>query len=142
MNRLLDAGIGKDTIEAATGAFLRELLISLGENKPNICHVGIYSLLDSDLLSAFIPNTKYILMVDGTKIIDNSNKEIRTENVDLFQNSYFKCLKIGQKNCIIVFYDILLLDPKGETQKLFRFLNIPWSEDILTIVKDRDLTVI
>jgi hypothetical protein len=40
-------------------------------------------------------------------------------------------------NCVIVFHDILLTDPKGEIDKVFSFLNIPWSGDILTLVKEQ-----
>jgi hypothetical protein len=136
MQRLLDAGIGKDIIEAATGAFIRELLVSLGRNTPNICHIDSNSLLYHDLISTFMPNTKYILMMDK-KILDNFKKETDIENLDPFQSSYFKCLKIGQINCMIVFYDILLTDPKSEINKVFSFLNIPWNGDILTLVKEQ-----
>jgi hypothetical protein len=136
MQRLLDAGIGKDIVEAATGAFIRELLVSLGRNTPNICHIDSNSLLYNDLISKFMPNTKYILMTDK-KIVDNFKKEADIEDLDPFQRSYYKCLKIGQMNCVIVFHDILLTDPKGEIDKVFSFLNIPWSGDILTLVKEQ-----
>ena len=131
MGRLLDAGIDKDTIEAATGAFLLELVKSHKKNAKILCNLYPNSLLNSDLLSKFIPNTKFILILDEKESIKKLEYDQYSISQGSIQRSHFNCLKLGPKYCITIFYDMLRLDPEGETKKLFSFLNIPWIKDIL-----------
>jgi hypothetical protein len=135
MARLKDAGIGKNMIQAATGAFLLELFKVHKKSAQTICTLLSFSLLESDLLTSFIPNSKYVLLLEDKTIYDqfknSENSMIRAP----VKKSYLKCLKLGRMNCFIVYYDMLILEPEAETKKLFNFLNVPWIEDFLKIIE-------
>lgn len=135
MNRLLDAGIDKETIDAASGAFMTELLKSQKKNSPNICNQYSSALLNEDILSSFIPNLKYIFMMVDKKNKRKNKKFIDSDDGDAMEQSYFRCIKMSSEYCQIFYEDMILLEPEDETKKIFNFLNIPWSKHVLKIAK-------
>lgn len=44
---------------------------------------------------------------------------------------YDQCLKVGSDVCFIMHYEQLVLRPVENTKRLFKFLDIPWTPDVL-----------
>jgi protein-tyrosine sulfotransferase len=49
----------------------------------------------------------------------------------LIEQMYSQCMVVGPSRCHPVYYEQLVLRPEKEMRKLFKFLNIPWSDAVL-----------
>lgn len=42
-----------------------------------------------------------------------------------------QCQGVGNKICLMVHYEQLVLQPVAETKRIFDFLKIPWNDNVL-----------
>lgn len=54
---------------------------------------------------------------------------------------YEQCLGVGEKVCLPVHYEHLVLQPLYNTRRIFEFLEIPWSEDVLNYYQRTNETI-
>lgn len=50
---------------------------------------------------------------------------------DAVSMMYQKCIKIGRKRCMIVYYEQLVLHPQMWMKHILEFLDIPWDDAVL-----------
>jgi protein-tyrosine sulfotransferase len=153
--RLLNAGISRDIVENALGAYILEI-IGYNKQKSNLCITGDTSVLKtSGFFARVLPNTKFILMIRDPraslkKRILSTNAEhndvsfawqipsefhVWNSNVEIM---FKECLKLGSKRCVHVFYEELVLNSLREIKKILKFLDVRWDAAILKVLKDKE----
>jgi protein-tyrosine sulfotransferase len=153
--RLLNAGISRDIVENALGAYILEI-IGYNKQKPNLCITGHTSVFKTPgFFSRVLPNTKFILMIRDPRaslkkrILSTNAKhddvkfawqipsefQVWNSNVEIM---FKECLKLGSKQCVHVFYEELVLNSLREIKKILKFLDVRWDEAILNVLKDKE----
>lgn len=49
----------------------------------------------------------------------------------MIKGMFAQCELLGSEKCLIVYYEKLVLNPKEWTEKILKFLNLPWSDNVL-----------
>lgn len=49
----------------------------------------------------------------------------------MIKSMFAQCELMGSDKCLIVYYEKLVLFPKETTEKILKFLNIEWHENVL-----------
>ena len=160
--RLENAGITQGIAESAIGAFILEF-IGMYNDKAHakyICNSGNLAVLKSSLfISKLLPNAKFILMIRdpraSLKKMYSSNKshvkhedlpwhatmQFRQWNLNI-ETLYKECLARGSKKCLRVFYEELVMNPARIMKTVLKFINAPWDDSVLNIVKDKEENIV
>jgi protein-tyrosine sulfotransferase len=144
--RLSEAGLTDEVIDSALAAFILEVIAKHGEPAKHLCNKDPFTLKSSVYLSQMFPNSKFVLMVrDGRAVVHSIiSRKVTISGFDLksfrsclqkwnqaMEVMYYQCMRVGPENCLLVYYEQLVLHPKVWMEKILRFLNIPWNEDVL-----------
>nr|VZI39338.1 unnamed protein product [Spirometra erinaceieuropaei] len=153
MVRLADAGITRDTIDAAFLQFIRAIIFRSGPPAERYCVKDPF--LDSVMgfLFEIFPNSKFILMIRDGRAVAHS---IVSRNVSIsgvswkdpktmlsvwnshYERVYENCARAGPDRCMAVRYEQLVLRPRESMKKVLEFLNLPWDEIVLNHEKNVD----
>ncbi|CAB3402991.1 unnamed protein product [Caenorhabditis bovis] len=144
-NRLQQAGVTNDVINAAVSSFIMQVIVGHGEVAPRLCNKDPFTMKYATYLKEIFPNAKYLLMVrDGRATVHSIiSRKITITGFDL--NDFRQCMQkwnsametmIDQCNavgdrCLRVNYELLVLHPEAQMRKILEFLDIPWNSNVL-----------
>lgn len=144
--RLEEAGLTGDILNSAISAFILEIIVRHGEPAPRLCNKDPFTLKSTKLLAQMFPNAKYLLMIrDGRASVHsmitrkvtisgfdlNNFRQCMTKWNQAIENMYSQCVAVGEKKCMPVFYEKLVLQPSAYVRKILDFLDIPFNESVL-----------
>ncbi|XP_039247726.2 protein-tyrosine sulfotransferase 1-like isoform X2 [Styela clava] len=130
----------------AVAQFILEVIIRHGPPAIRYCNKDPFQMKYSKYLHNLFPNAKFVLMIrDGramTHSIISRKLKIWKYNIDSYRETlsiwnenieimYKQCIELGDKTCLLVHYEQLILQPVSTTKKLFKFMGIPWSSAVL-----------
>ncbi|XP_013384364.1 protein-tyrosine sulfotransferase 1 [Lingula anatina] len=146
MTRLQEAKITSDILDGALGAYILSIIAHHGEPAPRLCNKDPFALKHIKKLSQIFPNSKFILMIrDGRATVHSiitrkvTIRGFNTKSWDLalkdwnraIKTIYDQCVAVGNKQCLPVHYEQLVLHPKSEMERILNFLNVPWNDSVL-----------
>ncbi|XP_062588758.1 protein-tyrosine sulfotransferase 1-like [Saccostrea cucullata] len=144
--RLAEAGLNNRVLDSAVGAFIMDIIQNHGDPAPWLCNKDPFTLKHSIYLSKLFPKAKFLLMVrDGRASVHSIiSRKVTVSNFDLkdpknclekwnaiIENMYSQCLHIGPRRCMPVYYEQLSLHPELWMRRILKFLEIPWSNNVL-----------
>ncbi|XP_066506831.1 protein-tyrosine sulfotransferase 2 [Hoplias malabaricus] len=143
---LEDGGVTQEMLDAATTAFLLEIIARHGEPAPVLCNKDPFTLKSSVYLSNIFPNSKFVLMLrDGRASVHSMiSRKVTIGGFDLssyrdclskwshaIEAMLFQCTVVGPSRCLAVRYENLVLQPRTTMVKVLKFLDVPWHEGVL-----------
>ncbi|XP_018420443.1 PREDICTED: protein-tyrosine sulfotransferase 2 [Nanorana parkeri] len=144
--RLDEAGVTDHVMDSAVQAFILEIIAKHGEPAKLLCNKDPFTLKSSVYLSKLFQNSKFLLMIrDGRASVHsmitrkitiagfdlNSYRDCLTKWNKAIEIMYAQCLEIGERKCLPVYYEQLVLHPKQTMQAIIDFLGIPWNDAVL-----------
>ncbi|XP_053325431.1 protein-tyrosine sulfotransferase 2 [Spea bombifrons] len=144
--RLDEAGVTDHVMDAAVQAFILEIIAKHGEPAKLLCNKDPFTLKSSVYLSKLFPNSKFLLMIrDGRASVHsmitrkitiagfdlNSYRDCLTKWNKAIEIMHAQCLEIGERKCLPVYYEQLVLHPKQTMQAITEFLGISWNDAVL-----------
>ncbi|XP_043087345.1 protein-tyrosine sulfotransferase 2 [Puntigrus tetrazona] len=143
---LEDEGVSQEMLDAATAAFLLEVIARHGEPAPLLCNKDPFTLKSAIYLSHIFPNSKFLLMLrDGRASVHSmisrrvtiagfdlsSYRDCLTKWSNAIEAMLSQCMAVGRRRCMTVRYEDLVLQPRATMQRVLHFLNSPWHEGVL-----------
>lgn len=144
--RLDEAGVTDEVLDAAMQAFILEVIAKHGEPARVLCNKDPFTLKSSVYLAHLFPNAKFLLMVrDGRASVHSMiTRKVTIAGFDLssyrdclakwnkaIEAMYAQCLEVGRARCLPVFYEQLVLHPRRSLQRILDFLGVAWSDSVL-----------
>ncbi|XP_071078002.1 protein-tyrosine sulfotransferase 2 isoform X3 [Desmodus rotundus] len=144
--RLDEAGVTDEVLDAAMQAFILEVIAKHGEPARVLCNKDPFTLKSSVYLSRLFPNSKFLLMVrDGRASVHSMiTRKVTIAGFDLssyrdcltkwnkaIEVMYAQCVEVGRDKCLPVYYEQLVLHPRRSLQLILDFLGIAWSDAVL-----------
>ncbi|NP_001017031.1 protein-tyrosine sulfotransferase 2 precursor [Xenopus tropicalis] len=144
--RLDEAGVTDHVMDSAVQAFILEIIAKHGEPAKLLCNKDPFTLKSSVYLSKLFPNSKFLLMIrDGRASVHsmitrkitiagfdlNSYRDCLTKWNKAIEIMYAQCLEIGERKCLPVYYEQLVLHPKQTMRSIIEFLGISWNDAVL-----------
>ncbi|XP_076140128.1 protein-tyrosine sulfotransferase 2 [Alosa pseudoharengus] len=144
--RLNEAGVTQETLDAAVTAFLLEVIVRHGEPAPLLCNKDPFTLKSAVYLSQLFPNSKFILMLrDGRASVHSMiSRRVSITGFNLssyrdclskwnraIQGMFWQCQQVGTHRCLEVHYEDLVLHPRASLERVLRFLEMDWHEGVL-----------
>ncbi|KAG5681800.1 hypothetical protein PVAND_011208 [Polypedilum vanderplanki] len=144
--RLQEAGVDKPVLSNAVAQFCLEVIASHGEPANRFCNKDPLTLKYGVLVSELFPNMKYIFMVrDGRATVHSIiERKVTVTGFDLndyrmsmqkwnrmIKGMFVQCELLGKDKCMLVNYEKLVLEPKKMMEKILKFLDLPWNENVL-----------
>ncbi len=144
--RLEEAGLTGDVLDSALSAFILEVVARHGEPSPRLCNKDPFTLKSGVYLRRLFPKGKFLFMVrDGRATVHSIiTRKVTITGFDL--KSYRQCLtkwnaaitamneqcnQMGPEGCMRVPYEQLVLHPREWMQKILKFLELDWTEDVM-----------
>ncbi|CAJ0599708.1 unnamed protein product [Cylicocyclus nassatus] len=139
------SGLSQQTIDDATSAFISELIAKHGSLAKRLCNKDPYTAETMVFLSRVFPKSKHILMIRDARAIIHSmlKRKVpvhgynRSDHQQMFStwNAHISvmlnaCATV-KNSCILVFYERLVQQTEDEARRILKFLDIPWSDDVL-----------
>lgn len=97
-----------------------------------------------DYLHSIFPSAKFIYMVrDGRAAAYSYMTQVKESMTFRKYRTYLsswksfntkasnECKKLGEKYCLLVRYEDLVLHPKSSLQRVVKFLNVKWTDELL-----------
>ncbi len=144
--RLEEAGLGGDVLDSALAAFILEVVARHGEASPRLCNKDPFTLKSGTYLRKLFPKSKFLFMVrDGRATVHSIiTRKVTITGFDLksYRQSLTKwnaaisamndqCNELGPDHCLKVYYEQLILHPREWLTKISKFLELPWSENVM-----------
>ncbi|KAM3723653.1 Protein-tyrosine sulfotransferase [Dirofilaria immitis] len=145
-NRLKEAGVTDEVINDAISSFILQIIAGHGEPAERLCNKDPFTMKSAEYLAHLFPNSKFLLMVrDGRATVHSIiSRQVTITGFDLsdpkqcldkwnhiIKIMYEQCKTIGDKRCLIVYYEQLVLHPEKQLRRVLNFLNIAWSDLVL-----------
>ena len=141
---LKEAGINVSTIDSALSMFLYHILENHIRNAERLCAKDPDILYYMEYLHQLFPKAKFVYMVRDARAVAYSmvNKVekvktfakmiayIKTWN-SLNTNFFFQCDNVGEKACMVVRYEDLILKTNETLRNVTQFLGVSWTDDFM-----------
>ncbi|XP_077965924.1 protein-tyrosine sulfotransferase 1-like [Styela clava] len=140
---LVNAGVYPEALDEAMAQFMLEIILSFCPNSKLCCYKSTFMLSWAKYVHRLFPNAKFIHMVrDPRAVVHSEMSQMNSNNVTHYwttlkkwndNNLYFydECADLGKEICLIVKYEQLVLKPVMQTKRIFKFLGIPWNDEVL-----------
>ncbi|KAG5455136.1 Protein-tyrosine sulfotransferase 1 [Clonorchis sinensis] len=137
-----EAGIYPELLDSAIAQYIRRIISGMGPPARVLCYKRPRVLLHMEFLAGLFPDSKFVVMLrDGravavslgewgshsTKALHNLLRTWMIDNLKIIQ----ACHRVGSERCIIVRYELLVLNPERELKALTKFLRVPWDPVML-----------
>lgn len=144
--RLEEAGVFPGVLDKAVRQFILEIIVHHGNPAKYLCNKDPFTLKATVYLHDLFPQAKFIFMLrDGRatahSIISrkvtiagfdiNSYRDVLTKWNRAMELIEDQCRQVGTEYCLRVHYERLVLQPVATTKRIFKFLQIPWNENVL-----------
>ena len=144
--RLEEAGLTGHVLDSAISAFILETVAGHGEPSERLCNKDPFTLKSGVYLQRLFPKGKFLFMVrDGRATVHSIiTRKVTITGFDL--KSYRQCLtkwnaaisamndqcnELGPDSCLKVHYEQLVLHPREQLERITKFLDLEWNEDVL-----------
>jgi len=143
--RLEEAGLTGEVLDSAISSFILEVVAKHAEPAKRLCNKDPFTLKSGTYLKQLFPNGKFLFMVrDGRASVHSIiTRKVTITGFDL--TSYRQCLqkwntaitamneqcKELKDNCLPVYYEQLVLHPEKWMRKILKFLDLPWTDNVL-----------
>ena len=146
MTRLQEAKIDAEVLNSALGAYLLSIIAHHGDPAPHLCNKDAFTLCSMTRISVMFPKSKFLLMIrDGRATVHSimshkvsikgfdtaSYRGALTSWNQAISNMYSDCMGYGEKVCLLVHYEQLVLHPETQMRRILKFLDIPWDPNVL-----------
>lgn len=144
-NRLMAGGMTEDILDSAVRAFIYEILYHHSKSADVLCDKDPFVLKYAQYTSSIFPNAKFILLIRDARAVIHSimtrkvtitgfsltdyRQNLRLWNKGI-ETMFIECQQIHER-CLMVYYEQLVLQPKKNIEKILKFLNLPWNDDVL-----------
>ncbi|GAA48834.1 Protein-tyrosine sulfotransferase 1 [Clonorchis sinensis] len=136
------AGIYPNLLDSAISKYIRYIVEEMGPPANILCYKRPEVLLYTEYLATLFPDSKFIIMLRDGRAVAVSNKRFKrntTEKLHKVLNRWMleninltrACQSVGPKRCLIVRYELLILNPERELRLVTNFLDIPWDPVML-----------
>merc|ERR1719220_790453 len=144
--RLEEAGLNGDVLDSALSSFILEVVAKHGEPAPRLCNKDPFTLKSGTYLRRLFPKGKFLFMVrDGRATVHSIiTRKVTITGFDLksYRRSLTKwnaaisamndqCEELGSDYCLKVYYEQLVLHPRKWLTKILKFLDLPWTEEVM-----------
>nr|XP_039259446.1 protein-tyrosine sulfotransferase A-like isoform X1 [Styela clava] len=143
---LVNAGVYPEALDDAIAQFMLEVILGHCPTSKLCCYKDTYILTYAEYIHRLFKNAKFIHMVRDPRAVVYSELSQKDPNNVNNVTSYWmnfqkwdednliildKCADLGKKYCLLVKYEQLILKPVAQTKRIFEFLGIPWSDEVL-----------
>merc|ERR1719266_470524 len=144
--RLEEAGLNGEVLDSALSSFILEVVAKHGEPAPRLCNKDPFTLKSGTYLRRLFPKGKFLFMVrDGRATVHSIiTRKVTITGFDLksYRQSLTKwnsaisamndqCEELGPNYCLKVYYEQLILHPRTWLTKILKFLDLPWTEEVM-----------
>ena len=145
--RIREAGLDLEAINRLIAETILNIIQSRGalNSRQRLCNKDPFVLKHISYLARMFPKAQFILMVRDPRAVIHSIRENKIKisrfpkkNSDAFRRwnkileiMFKDCLLIGKQRCKILHYERLVLKPRFTLQEILRFLQSPWSENVM-----------
>ncbi|CAJ0953347.1 unnamed protein product, partial [Mesorhabditis belari] len=139
------SNVTEQVIDAAVSAFIVEVIAKHGQPAARYCNKDPFSSWYNTYLAKIFPNAKFIVLIRDSRavvhsilsrrlpvsgfVFDDEEECFRVWNENM-KKMVGQCRQVGN-NCLLVHYESLVISPRKEMEKILKFLNEPWSEQVL-----------
>ena len=139
-------GISESMLDSAVRAFVYEILIQHSQSADILCDKDPFVLKYATYTSTIFPGSKFILLIRDARAVVHSvmtrkvtitgfSPTDHRQNFKLWnkgiETMYDQCQQVGPKQCLLIYYEQLVLQPKKTIETILEFLNIPWDDNVL-----------
>ncbi|XP_077976174.1 protein-tyrosine sulfotransferase A-like [Styela clava] len=133
---LVNAGVYPEALDDAIAQFMLEVILGHCPTSKLCCYKDKY-------IHKLFKNAKFIHMVrDPRAVVYSSLSQNDSNNAASYWMNFRKwdedniiilnkCEELGKKYCLLVKYEQLILKPVTQTKRIFKFLGIPWNDEVL-----------
>ena len=144
--RLIAAGLNDTVMDKLIRSFISNVIELHGPKALHLCNKDPLSLSQMPQLHNLFPKAKFLLIIRDGRAVANSIVSRNITITGVNHKSYVSaasfwnravekmvgnCNKVGRGNCLRIYYEELVDNPKEEIHRLLDFLNIPWSDNVL-----------
>ncbi len=145
-NRLEQARISSGLLDKATRAFVDTIILGHGPLAPHLCNKDPLVMSYIGDVARLYPRSKFVLLIRDGRAVAHSivSRNVSISGVNsrsylsaaMFWNKHMikmtrDCDYLGSERCLEIFYEKLVQEPKVWMEKLLRFLNVPWHDNVL-----------
>ncbi|CAJ0573368.1 unnamed protein product, partial [Mesorhabditis spiculigera] len=144
-NRLQQAGVTNEVINAAVASFIVQIIAGHGAAAPRLCNKDPFTMKSAQYITEIFPNAKMLFMIrDGRATVHSIiSRKVTITGFDL--SDYRQCLQkwnaaiqamleqcnaVGDK-CLKIHYEQLVLHPEKQMREILNFLDLPWNSSVL-----------
>lgn len=146
VERLLEAGVTSDVIDNAIGEFVLEIIVRHGRPAKRLCNKDPFTLKHATYIKGLFPNAQFLFVIRDGRAVAHSivSRKVTISGFDYTsyrdsiirwnsatESMYNQCQSLGDKICLPVHYEDLVLHPEKTMRKVMEFLKINWSETVL-----------
>ncbi|XP_006762183.2 PREDICTED: protein-tyrosine sulfotransferase 2 [Myotis davidii] len=129
--RLDEAGVTDEGLDAAMQAFILEVIAKHGEPARVLCNKDPFTLKSSVYLGRASVHSMITRKVTIAGFDLSSYRDCLTKWNKAIEVMYAQCLEVGRDKCLPVYYEQLVLHPRRSLQLILDFLGIAWSDSVL-----------
>lgn len=144
--RLIAGGMTEAILDAAVRAFVYEILVQHSQSADILCDKDPFVLKYSAYTSTIFPHSKFLLLIRDARAVIHSVMSRKVtitgfsltdhrQNFKLWNKGieimYEQCTQVGAGQCLMVYYEQLVLQPKKTIESILKFLAIPWNDNVL-----------
>jgi len=145
-NRLKEAGVGEEVVNAAISEFILEIIVRHGKPAERLCNKDPFTLKSTKYLIELFPNARFILMLRDGRATAHSiiSRQVTISGFDItsyrdvitkwnkaIDGMYTQCNEVGKKYCMPVHYEDLVLHPRSTLEKILKFVDMPWHDFVM-----------
>lgn len=145
-NRLKEAKITEEVLNDALGAYILSIISKHGEQARRLCNKDPFALRSISKIAKIFPNSRFLLMIrDGRATVHSIiSRKVTIKGFDshsyrgalqdwnrAIENMYNQCMSVGDKMCLPVHYENLVLHPESEMKRILAFLDVNWNKVVL-----------
>ena len=145
-DRLAAAGLNDTVINTILRNFISNIIELHGPPAQYLCNKDPLALSQMTDLHMMFPNAKFLLIIRDGRAVAHSivSRNITISGVDhksylsaaMFWNKvvermWGQCMRVGPLRCLPVHFEDLVITPKEEMEKILKFLDIRWHDNVL-----------
>lgn len=144
--RLLEAGVTTDVLDSAIGEFMLEVIVRHGKPAKRLCNKDPFTLKYASYIRSIFPNAQFLFMIRDGRAVAHSivSRKVTISGFDYtsYRDSIIRwnsatetmhnqCTSLGDKICLPVHYEELVLHPERTMRSIMQFLGLEWNDSVL-----------
>ena len=151
--RRIEGGVTRDVLDSAVAAFIAEIITKHGNSARRLCNKDPLTFRNLTYLARLFPKAKFIFMIrDGRAVLNSiidrkigirgmyspsrnfenfSPEELLSAWNEAVSEMNRQCEQLGQKTCLRIPYEHLVLFPKKTLKIVLQFVHVAWNDAVL-----------